>query len=165
MIIIAGRGRTVNLNKYTSSINNFSNNERYDWILGKSVSSRNLRKLKMKISKCSVRFENYEFCTAGLESSNQSFCIGDSGSSMIKRRNGKFEIVGIASRSYCFGSTNVFVDVSKFLPWIQKNLEKFVDPHHILWKKALLTTKFMKHSTLLELKSISVQTIWTKFKF
>ena len=36
---------------------------------------------------------------------------------MIKRRNGKFEIVGIASRSYCFGSTNVFVDVSKFLPW------------------------------------------------
>ena len=89
-------------------------------------------KLKMKISKCSVRFENYEFCTAGLESLNQSFCIGDSGSSMIKRRNGKFEIVGIASRSYCFGSTNVFVDVSKFLPWIQKNLENFVDPQHIL---------------------------------
>ena len=89
----------------------------------------------MKLSKCSVRSENYEFCTAGLESLNQSFCIGDSGSPMIKKVNGNSEIVGLASRSYCFGSSNVFVDVSKFLPWIQKNLEKFEDPHHILWKE------------------------------
>ena len=124
----------MNLNKYTGSINYLGFNQRYQWILGESVSrsNGNLIKLKMKLSKCSVRSENYEFCTAGLESLSQSFCIGDSGSSMIKRVNGNSEIVGIASRSYCFGSSNVFVEVSKFLPWIQKNLEKFVDPHHIL---------------------------------
>ena len=102
--------------------------------MGESVSrsNGNLIKLKMKLSKCSVRSENYEFCAAGLESLNQSFCIGDSGSPMIKKVNENSEIVGLASRTYCFGSSNVFVDVSKFLPWIQKNLEKFEDPHHIL---------------------------------
>ena len=138
MLITAGWGRRVNLNKYTSSINDLSNNERYGWILEKSVSPRNLMKLKMKISKCSVRSEDYEFCAAGKDSLKQSFCIGDSGGSIFKRRNGKYEIVGIASRSFCFGSTNVFVDVSKFLPWIKKNLENFVDPHHILGKKSLV---------------------------
>ena len=124
----------MNLNKYTRSINYLGFNQRYRWILGESVSrsNGNLIKLKMKLSKCSVRSENYEFCTAGLESLNQSFCIGDSGSPMIKKVNENSEIVGLASRTYCFGSSNVFVDVSKFLPWIQKNLVKFEDPHHIL---------------------------------
>ena len=107
-------------------------------------------KLKMKISKCSVRSEDYEFCAAGKDALKQSFCIGDSGGSIFRRRNGKYEIVGIASRSFCFGSTNVFVDVSKFLPWIKKNLENFVDPHHILGNKNFVKPKNLETTALVD---------------
>ena len=69
------------------------------------------------------------FCTAGREEpSIQGVCNGDSGSPLMTKINGRIQIIGVASASFCYGPDNVFVNVGKFVPWIQKNLDKFVDP-------------------------------------
>ena len=91
----------------------------------------NLMKLKMILSECPQGqvLGDIGFCTAGREEpSIQGVCNGDSGSPLMAKINGRIQIIGVASASFCYGPDNVFVNIGIFVPWIQKNLEKFVDP-------------------------------------
>ena len=134
LMIAAGWGFSLDL---TNEINFFKNQsilvkEKQDFIIQRAVDPHNLMKLKMILSECTKELDNgvNEFCAAGRKQPIiQGTCNGDSGSPLMTKRNGRIEIVGIASKSHCFGSNNVFVNVGRFTTWIQRNWEKFVDPY------------------------------------
>ena len=134
LMIAAGWGFSLDL---TSEINFFKNqsilvNEKQQFIIQRAVDPHNLMKLKMIQSECTDDLDNgyNEFCAAGRKQPIiQGTCNGDSGSPLMTKRNGRIEIIGIASKSHCFGSNNAFVNVGRFTTWIRKNLETFVDPY------------------------------------
>ena len=63
-------------------------------------------------------------------------CHGDSGGPLMRRdpsRHHNYEAVGVASNIFygfsCTGQT-VFARVSMYVPWIEKNVDTFVDVHY-----------------------------------
>ena len=134
LMIAAGWGFSLDL---TNEINFFKNQsilveEKQEFIIQRADDPHNLMKLKMIQSECTDELDNgyNEFCAAGRKQPIiQGVCNGDSGSPLMTKRSGRIEIIGIASKSHCFGSNNVFVNVGSFTTWIQRNLEKFVDPY------------------------------------
>ena len=146
LMIAAGWGLTLDLKE---EINFFKNGsipwqQKDDTIQQRARHTHNLMKLKMTLSECSrtnwivrdwTSIGDIGFCAAGREPSIQGVCNGDSGSPLMTKINGQIQIIGIASASWCFGPNNVFVNVGIFVPWIQRNLDKFVDPYYNLLSK------------------------------
>ena len=134
LMIAAGWGFSLDL---TNEIDFFKNQsisvkEKQEFIIQRAVDPHNLMKLKMILSECTDDLDNgyNEFCAAGRKQPIiQGTCNGDSGSPLMRKINGRIEIIGIASKSNCFGSNNAFVNVGRFTTWIRKNLETFVDPY------------------------------------
>ena len=63
-------------------------------------------------------------------------CHGDSGGPLMRRDQGRrhnYEVVGVASNIFygikCTGQS-VFARVSMYVPWIEKNMDTFVDLHY-----------------------------------
>jgi secreted trypsin-like serine protease len=80
------------------------------------------------------------FC-AGIANQNKSSCKGDSGGGFFQfdSFNGAFNVIGISSSSVLdsfkgcrTGSYSVFTDVTKFVGWIDKNIEETKDS---VWKQ------------------------------
>ena len=135
LMIVAGWGLALDLKEKIDFFKNesISFEEKDDFIQWKrGAYQQNLMKLNMTLSECSNHSTipgDIGFCTAGREEpSIQGVCNGDSGSPLMTKINGQIQIIGIASASWCFGPTNVFVNISIYVPWIRKNLDKFVDP-------------------------------------
>ena len=134
LMIATGWGFSLDL---TNEIDFFKNQsirveEKQEFIIQRAVDPHNLMKLKMIQSECTDDLDNgyNEFCAAGRKQPIiQGTCHGDSGSPLMRKINRRIEIIGIASKSHCFGSNNVFVNVGRFTTWIHRNLEKFVDPY------------------------------------
>ena len=107
--------------------------------------THNLMKLKMTLSECSSRklrpIGDIGFCAAGREPSIQGVCSGDSGSPLMAKIDGRIQIIGVTSSSWCFGPNNFFVNVGIFVPWIQKNFDKFVDSYYNLPSKIKARTQ------------------------
>ena len=140
LMIAAGWGRVLDLKEKIDFFKNESIpfQEKDDFIRRRSRYTHNLMKLKMIHSECAQGqyLGGIGFCTAGREEpSIQGVCNGDSGSPLMAKINGRIQIIGVASASFCYGPDNVFVNVGKFVPWIQKNLDKFVDPNYNLLSK------------------------------
>ena len=135
LMIAAGWGFSLDL---TNEIDFFKNQsilvkEKQEFIIQRAADPHNLMKLKMIFNtECTTTsaIGHNEFCAAGRKQPIiEGTCNGDSGSPLMTKRNGRIEIIGIASKSHCFGSDNIFVNVGRFTTWIHKNLEKFVDPY------------------------------------
>ena len=135
LMIAAGWGFSLDL---TNKIDFFKNQsilvkEKQEFIIQRAADPHDLMKLKMIFNaECTTTsaIGHNEFCAAGRKQPIiEGICNGDSGSPLMKKRNGRIEIIGIASKSHCFGSDNIFVNVGRFNAWIHRNLEKFVDPY------------------------------------
>ena len=159
LMIAAGWGLSLDLKE---EINFFKSGSiswqlKYDTIQQRARYTRNLMKLKMTHSECSQTnwiAKNWRsngdigFCAAGREPSIQGVCNGDSGSPLMTKINGRIQIIGVASASWCFGQNNFFVNVGIFVPWIQKNLDKFVDPYYNLPSKIKARPQSWRHCPL-----------------
>ena len=140
LMFAAGWGFALDLKEKTNFFKNESIpfQEKDEFIQKRAGYQHNLMKLKMILSECPQGqfLGDIGFCTAGREEpSIQGICNGDSGSPLMTKINGRIQIIGVASASFCYGPNNVFVNVGIFVPWIQKNLDKFVDPNYNLLSK------------------------------
>ena len=88
-----------------------------------------------------------DICAHGIFPLWQGVCDGDSGSPLMKVKEGKYVLVGIASRGQhtCTRSPSYYTKVSKYDTWIHKNLRKF-DP---LYTKHLIQP--MKHKFIFQI--------------
>ena len=140
LMIAAGWGKALDLKEEIDFFKSGSVSwqEKDDTIQWRARNTKNLMKLKMTYSECSDRdwrsIGDIGFCATGREPSIQGVCNGDSGSPLMTKINGRIQIIGVASASWCFGD-NLFVNVGLFVPWIQKNFDKFLDPYHNLPSK------------------------------
>ena len=140
LMIAAGWGKALDLKEEIDFFKSGSVSwqEKDDTIQWRARNTKNLMKLKMTYSECSDRdwrsIGDIGFCATGREPSIQGVCNGDSGSPLMTKINGRIQITGIASASWCFGD-NLFVNVGLFVPWIQRNLDKFLDPYYNLPSK------------------------------
>ena len=80
---------------------------------------------------------SYTICAQGIFPLWQGVCNGDSGGPLMKVKEGRYELVGIAFWKYtCTRYPSYYTRVSKYLTWIHRNLRKF-DPQY---------TKYLKKS-------------------
>ena len=80
---------------------------------------------------------SYTICARGIFPLWQGVCNGDSGSPLMKVKEGRYQLVGIAFWKYtCTRYPAYYTRVSKYLTWIHRNLRKF-DPQ---------CTKYLKKS-------------------
>ena len=76
-------------------------------------------------------------CASGFIPHEQGACFGDSGGPLMMKNtqnDNEYEIIGVLSFIESCESLepDVYVRVSEYMPWIERNLENFVDPHVVL---------------------------------
>ena len=80
---------------------------------------------------------SYTICAQGIFPLWQGVCNGDSGSPLMKVKEGRYELVGIAFWKYtCTRYPAYYTRVSKYLTWIHQNLRNF-DPQYTKYLKKL----------------------------
>ena len=110
---------------------------------GASPITKNLKELELDVAQDDSCFRyfrylntdekelrnSHEICTQSLKPSIEGVCYGDSGSPLMKidSISGRVEIIGIASKISGISCKHqaFYTRVSKFLPWINQNLNEF----------------------------------------
>ena len=93
-------------------------------------------------------------CASGIAPFVQGTCSGDSGGPLMKIdvKTGKTQIIGIVSGGVKYGCIsvvpNIYVRVSQYLPWINRNLETFIDTETIVGNTSNFSTALSVTITL-----------------
>ena len=138
--IVAEETKKINFNVIMSML---MSNQYFNFIKERTKKVNNMKKIEvyLTMSECNrYPYDDGLYDESILFSSTLGLCYGDSGGPLMKisPNSTNHLVIGIArgARVCSSGIANIYTGISQYVPWIQKNLEKFdeINAHNLYLK-------------------------------